>query len=266
MKSSTAFPLSALIPTTAALLALAPSTVSAAATAINFDGAINKIAGPGAMAAVGGLVTTFNSISAFGLAPMTGGDRQVMSFSGLAPLNASGLQFTHATPTPNTTGYTILMDVYYTSIPNYVSLLQLDNVNDGDLFARSSGAAGINSDYAGTTLTSGSWHRIVATVDNSLSSGFLKIYVDGTQINSVDAYNPDRFDLSDPSFLVFADEDGEVAAGYISQFYFDDRALSGTEIQTFGAASAAAIPEPGAAAMLGAVMGLGVLGRRRRRG
>ncbi|MDB6069148.1 MAG: glycerophosphoryl diester phosphodiesterase [Verrucomicrobiales bacterium] len=263
MKPTTTHALSALF-AAAALLAGTPATASAAATAINFNGAINNVTGPGSMAAVGGLVTTFNTISAFGIAPMAGGDRQVMSFSGLAPLNASGLQFTHATAAPNTTGYTILMDVYYTSIPNYVSLLQLDNANDGDLFARGSGAAGINSDYAGASLTSGSWHRIVATVDNSLAIDFLKIYVDGTQINGVDGYDSARFDLSDPSFLVFADEDGETAAGYISQFYFEDRALAGSEVQAFGAASAAAIPEP-SGLMLGAAAGLALVGRRRRR-
>lgn len=264
MKPTITHALSALF-ASAALLGMAPSTVSAAATAINFNGAITNVAGPGSMAAVGGLVTTFNTISAFGIAPMAGGDRQVMSFSGLAPLNASGLQFTHATAAPNTTGYTILMDVYYTSIPNYVSLLQLDNINDGDLFARASGAAGINSDYAGSSLTSGSWHRIVATVDNSLAVDFLKIYVDGTQINGVDGYDSARFDLSDPSFLVFADEDGETAAGYISQFYFEDRALAGSEIQSLGVASAAAIPEPGSSLLVGAASGLALLGRRRRK-
>ena len=130
-----------------------------------------------------------------------------------------------------------MMDIYYSAVPNYVSLLQLDNINDGDLFGRGSG--------------------------NSLTTDFLKIYVDGTLINSVDAYDAARFDLSDPSFLVFADEDGETANGYISQFHFSDRAYSGAEIGALGGAHAAAIPEP-SGLLLSAGAALGLLTRRRR--
>ena len=72
-----------------------------------------------------------------------------------------------------------------------------------------------------------------------------------------------RFDLSDPSFLVFADEDGETANGYISQFHFSDRAYSTTEIGALGGANAAAIPEP-SGLLLSAGAALGLLTRRRR--
>lgn len=251
------------------LLLLTPGLAPAAATTINFSGAITTLAGPGSMTATGGLTTAFNTISGFGLTAMTGGNRTVMSFSGIPVGNAGGLQFTHATTSPNATGYTVLMDIYYSAIPNYVSLLQLDNTDDGDLFGRGSGAAGINSDYAGTTLTPNAWHRFVATVDTSLTTDFLNLYVDGSLINSVSAFGTapntsvNRFDLSDPSFLVFADEDGETANGYISQFYFADRVLSSTEIGALGGANAAPIPEPSSLLLgLGAVAGL--LHRRRR--
>ena len=241
---------------------LSPALAPAAATSVNFAGSISS-SGPGSMSVFGGMPTSFNTVSGFGLAAMAGGDRQVLSFSGIATANGSGLQFTHATPSPNTTGYTVLMDIYYSAVPNYVSLLQLDNINDGDLFGRGSGASGINSDYGGTTFTAGAWHRFAATVDNSLTTDFFKIYVDGTLINSVDAYDAARFDLSDPSFLVFADEDGETANGYISQFHFSDRAYSGAEIGAFGGANAAAIPEP-SGLLLSAGAALGLLTRRRR--
>lgn len=250
-------------------LLLTPGLASAAATAINFSGAITTASGPGSMTATGGTTTAFNTVSGFGLTAMAGGDRTVMSFSAIPLLNAGGLQFTHATPSPNATGYTVLMDVYYSAIPNFLSLLQLDNAADGDVFGRGSGAAGINSDYAGTTLTPNAWHRFVATVDTSLTTDFLNLYIDGSLINSVSAFGTapntsvNRFDLSDPSFLVFGDEDGETASGYISQFYFADRALSVSEVAAFGGTNAAAVPEPsGCLLSLGAAAGL--LARRRR--
>ena len=79
----------------------------------------------------------------------------------------------------------------------------------------------------------------------------------------MDAYNAARFDISDPSFLVFADEDGETADGYISQFHFSDRVYSDAEIGAFGGANAAAIPEP-SGLLLSAGAALGLLTRRRR--
>ncbi len=253
------------------VILLTPGLAPAAATVINFSGAITTASGPGSMTATGGISTTFNSVSGFGLNPMVGGDRTVMSFSAIPLANAGGLQFTHSTPSPNTTGYTVMMDVYYSAIPNFLSLLQLDNAADGDIFARGSGAVGINSDYGGTTFTANAWHRFVATVDTSLAADFLNLYVDGSLVNSVSAFGTapnnsiNRFDLSDPSFLIFADEDGETANGYISQFFFADRVLTGSEVAAFGAANAAAVPEPSGSLLgLGAVAGL--LGRRRRAG
>ena len=241
---------------------LAPALASAATTTIDFAASISS-SGPGSMSVFGGMPTSTNTISGFGLAAMAGGDRQVLSFSGIATANGSGLQFTHGTPSPNTTGYTVLMDIYYTAIPNYVSLLQLDNATDGDLFGRSSGAAGISGDYSGTTLTPGAWHRFATTVDSSLTTETIKIYVDGTLINSVNSTNVGRYDISDPSFLIFADEDGETADGYISQFHFSDRVYSDTEIGALGGANAAAIPEP-SGLLLSAGAALGLLTRRRR--
>ena len=238
---------------------LTPALAPAAATSVNFAGSISS-SGPGSLSVFGGMPTSFNTISGFGLAAMAGGDRQVLSFSGIATANGSGLQFTHATPSPNTTGYTVMMDIYYSAVPNYVSLLQLDNATDGDLFGRGSGALGINGDYSGTSFTAGAWHRVVATVDMAFG---LNLYVDGNLENSVASFNPARFDISDPSFLVFADEDGETADGYISQFHFSDRAYSGAEIGALGGAHAAAIPEP-SGLLLSAGAALGLLTRRRR--
>lgn len=88
-------------------------------------------------------------------------------------------------------------------------------------------------------------------------------FVDGLPINSVNPFNADRFDLSDPSFLLFAEEDGETADGYISQIYFNDRPLTDSEISALGGPKAAAIPEPSSLLCLpGSLVGIGA--RRRR--
>lgn len=251
---------------TCAALLLTSCLAPAAGTLIGFSGAISTVSGPGSLAATGAVTTAFNTVSGFALTAMAGGNPTVMSLSGIPQGNAGGLQFTHSTTSPNVSGYTILIDLYYTAIPNYVSLVQFDNDDDGDIFGRSAGGVGINSDYEGTALTPNAWHRVVATVDTSLTTNFLNLYIDGSLVNSVDAFGTsvNRFDLSDPTFLLFGDNDGETADGYISQFYFTDRVLTGSEVSALGAANAAAVPEP-SAIMLGLLGAIGLGTRRNRR-
>lgn len=243
------------------LLATA-ATAPAALTVVKFDGSINTLTGPGSMAVTGGLATGFGTVSSLGLTAMAGGDPTVMSFAAPGLTNSQGLTFTHASTSPNTSGYTILMDIYYPSIPNYVSLLQLDNVDDGDLFGRSSGAIGISGNYSGTGLTAGFWHRVAFTMDGTQTS--MQIYVDGVLANGTTVpSSAARYNLSGPGFMVFADEDGEVAPGYISAFAFDDRVYSAGEIGALGGANANLVPEPAAPAMLGGIAALGLIIRRR---
>lgn len=241
----------------------AAGTASAALTVVKFDTAPNTLTGPGSMSVTGGLATTFGTVSGFGLSAMAGGDPKVMSFAAPGQPNNQGLTFTHGTTSPNTSGYTILMDIYYSNIPNYVSLLQMDNIDDGDLFGRGSGAIGISGNYSGTSFTANAWHRVAFTMDGAQSS--MQIYVDGVLANGTTIPSAAaRYNLSSPSFMVFADEDGETAAGYISAFAFDDRVYSAGEIGSFGGANANLVPEPTAPAMLGGIAALGLMVRRRK--
>lgn len=253
------------------LLAAGPAA-QAAMTIVTFNGGMNTLTGPGSMANTGSLPTTFGTVSGFGLNAMAGGNPTVMSFAapsapGAPAPNApvmQGLSFTHGGATPNTTGYTILLDLYYPTIPNYVALLQLDNVDDADLFGRGSGAIGISSNYAGTAFTANAWHRVMFTMNADQTD--MEIYLDGVLANPGPAPSAAaRYNLSNPSFLILADEDGETAAGYISAFGFDNRTYTAQEVAALGATSAIGVPEPTSAGLAAAAGALGLLSRRRRK-
>jgi hypothetical protein len=247
-----------IIPVLCALLA--PSLAPAASTVVNLNGGFNTVSGPGVLSVADGLSTSFGTTTSFGISDIGGVSRDVLSFAAIGSAT-QGLNFLHNSTSPTTTGYSLLMDVYFTSIPNYVSFAQLDNAGDGDVFGRSSGAIGISGDYAGTAFTASAWHRVVITVD--LPTTTLSASVNGVEINNYAAISPDRYDLGDPSFLLFGDEDGETAAGYISQFAFIDRTLSAPEILSLGGATAAPVPEPTGALLLALAGVAGVLRRRR---
>jgi len=239
---------------------LVPAIAPAASTVINLNGGFNTVSGPGTLSAADGLATSFGTTTSFGLPDIAGVAREVLSFAAV-DTPTQGLQFIHNNVSPTTTGYSLVMDVFFASVPNYLSLAQVDNTGDGDVFARSSGAIGISGDYAGTAFTSNAWHRVVLTVDLPLTT--LTASVNGVEINSYGAISQDRYDLSDPSILLFGDEDKETAAGYISQFAFIDRPLTSSETLALGGVSASPIPEP-AGALLLALAGTAGLARRRR--
>ncbi|MES2709062.1 MAG: LamG-like jellyroll fold domain-containing protein [Verrucomicrobiota bacterium] len=242
---------------------LAAPAAPAALTLVNFNGAPTTVTGPGVMSVFGGLTTSYGTVSGLGLTAMPGGNPTVMSFGAPGLTNTQGLSFTHASASPNTSGYTILMDVYYSTIPNYVSLLQMDNTGDGDLFGRGSGAIGISGNYSGAGFTANLWHRVAFTMDGTQTS--MQMYIDGVLANGNTVPSAAaRYNLSSPGFLLFADEDGETAAGYISQFAFADRVYSAAEIAGLGGASAPAVPEPAGMTLLGGVAALGLLSRRRK--
>jgi hypothetical protein len=241
-------------------LPLVACLAPAATTVVNLNGAFNTVSGPGVMNAAGGLVHSFGSTTSFGISDIGGVARDVLSFNAVASAT-QGLDFVHGSTSPTTTGYSLLMDVYFPSIPDYVSLAQLDNNGDGDVFGRSTGAIGISGDYAGTSLTSGAWHRVVITLD--IPTTTLTAFVNGTAINDVGGLSADRFDIGAPNILIFGDNDGETANGYISQFAFIDRPLNASEVLGLGSATAAPVPEPAGALLLALAGVTGLLRRRR---
>jgi len=168
------------------------------------------------------------------------------------------------TGTPNGNGtvklnsYTLVMDVYFDSLPGFISLLQTDanpTANDGDWFVRSDGGMGISGNYTDANnslrMDGGVWRRIILTNDTrTLVSGnqMYFSYVDGAlqnQVQSPSSWGVDgRFGLpvgANP-FWLFADEDGEVGPGRINSAVLIDGALTPGQVAELGAAQAAGIP------------------------
>ena len=176
--------------------------------------------------------------------------------------------------------YTVAIDYVQTSEVGlwngdyYNSLFQTatGNGNDGEIFikgpSRASSVIGVgDTGYSSLTFDASKWHRIVWSVDNS---SFFRVYVDGTLYLDAPGQGVDgRFSL-DPSFLLFADNDGEDAWGLVGTAITWDRALSSTEIAGMGGwignatePTPLVIPEP-AALSLAALGGLMLLRRFRK--
>lgn len=168
-----------------------------------------------------------------------------------------------------TNEYTVLWDVMYpaASAGSWKTLWQTaqPNNNDGDLFIRPSapqGAIGTaETGYTTNTTSAETWYRIVASID---SGSHFRVYVNGNEwldgaIQPVDG----RFSL-DPTFHVFADNDGDDGLMNLSNFAIWDTALDANAVGALGGAGRAiAVPEP--AALVVALSALaGVFGFRRR--
>ncbi len=143
--------------------------------------------------------------------------------------------------------YTLIMDIMYpaASAGTWRSLFQTAtaNGNDGDLFINPDNGIGINSLYAGAILAD-TWHRVAFVFDLSLASGQLKKYIDGTLVGSqvLAASALDGRWALDPTALLFADEGGETAAGFVNSIQIHDVPLTDTDIFALGKPTAAGIP------------------------
>lgn len=141
--------------------------------------------------------------------------------------------------------YTLIMDIMYpaASSGTWRSLFQTatGNGNDGDLFINDGNGIGISGSYGGAILPD-TWHRVAFVFDLTLPANRLKKYIDG---NLVGAQNLDGLDgrwSLDPTALLFTDNDGETAAGFVNSIQVQDVPLTDTEIFSLGKASAAGIP------------------------
>jgi hypothetical protein len=186
--------------------------------------------------------TTFETVK------IGGKDATVMKFP--AASASQGFAMAHGVA-PNGGGryvnqYTVIYDVMYpaASASSWRVLFQsnTNNSNDGDFFVNPTGGIGISGSYQGSVLAD-TWHRIAFAVD--LTTKTVGKYIDGALVNSqtlgdgVDG----RWSL-DPIALVFADEDGDTAVGYVNSIQFHGRTLSGPEIAALGAPTAEGLPLP----------------------
>jgi 3',5'-cyclic AMP phosphodiesterase CpdA len=143
----------------------------------------------------------------------------------------------------------MIWDIYYTQYYDmrWRSLYQtnVSNSNDGDLFVRDKpwGGIGIGGNYHGAIVPD-TWNRIAVTID---SSHVMRKYVNGLYVGqqtAMEGTNPNRWIL-DPTFEIFADENGDTAPGYVSSYRFADRAMSTQEIRGLGGVNAQGTGTPG---------------------
>ncbi|MBP7937329.1 MAG: hypothetical protein KA354_22010 [Phycisphaerae bacterium] len=191
----------------------------------------------------------FGTTTSFGIANINGWPAKVMQFP--KTLQCDGFQFAHGAA-PNGGGslvnqWSMIMDVMFpdtaTGTGGYVSLIQTDlfNDNDGETFIKSGAGLGISGNYIGD-VTDGVWHRFTLVSDMAVNT--YTTYIDGTQaiqnIGNDDEVLDGRFALYS-TILMFVDQDGETALGYVNSIQFRDYAMTPTEIATLGGPTAAGI-------------------------
>ena len=197
---------------------------------------------------------------------MDDGPANVMRFAypgGAGNTSALGYILPHGI-LPNAGGqkvnqYSVIMDILFPATSTgFRSLLQTEtnSTTDGDLFVNGGNGLGISSQYQGN-LTSDEWHRVVFTVD--LTKRELGKYIDGVNVltgpvgaaplgtgpyqylSATDGLVDRRWSL-DPIALLFADEDGEIAAGSVNGIQTRPVVLTPSQIALLGRATSAGLP------------------------
>jgi hypothetical protein len=132
------------------------------------------------------------------------------------------------------------MDVLWPTSSDGVwrALLQTNPANndDGDWFVKNVASGGIGiSQYFGS-LQPGVWYRIAMVVNAQATGGTLQFYINGVNVGTINSAGS-RFALAS-QLLVFADNNSETAAGYVSAMMLSDRSWSATELAALGGPSA----------------------------
>ena len=141
--------------------------------------------------------------------------------------------------------YTLIMDIMFpaASDKKWRSFLQTNtgNSNDGDLFVNPDNGIGIDGNYSGT-ISADTWHRVAFVFDLTLSSSRLKKYIDGFLVGEQNLDGVDGRWALDPIALLFADNDGDTAAGFVNSIQIHDVPLTTANIFALGKPTAAGIP------------------------
>lgn len=180
--------------------------------------------------------------SEFGIDLINGEDTAVLSF----PANGAdgGLRLV---PGSDASQYAVAFDLLIPETDaGYISLLQTGaSDSDGDLFLKNNGdgtaGIGISSQYSGS-IEFGVWNRIAVTVAQQDGETVLTTYVNGEMVQAHELGETARWSLGENGLLLFSDNDGETAPGYVSSVFF----LADPDLEVVGAAIASA-PEPDAA-------------------
>lgn len=187
------------------------------------------------------------AVTSFTTATIGGSTAVVMNFP--AATATQGYIMTHGIA-PNGGGsyvnqYTLIMDIMFptASSDTFRGLFQTStaNANDGDLFVNGGNGIGISGAYSGLILAD-TWHRVAFVFDLTLPSQTLRKYIDGLEVGTQNLTGLDGRWSLDPDALLFTDEDGETAAGFVNSIQIHDVPLSASDIFALGKPTAAGIP------------------------
>ena len=148
--------------------------------------------------------------------------------------------------------YTMMWDVKYPNASTWKCLLQTNagNGNDGDLFIRNNttgniGAAGQLGGYSSNATVPNTWYRVVMTCNTTLTSGDVKIYVNGTlwYTSTKTTITSDGTYALDPAFLIAIDDNGENDTLVLSAFAVWNSTLSAADVTSLGTVANELVPK-----------------------
>ncbi|GMV97651.1 MAG: hypothetical protein AMXMBFR83_20070 [Phycisphaerae bacterium] len=205
--------------------------------------------------------TQFGTTTSFGIAKINGVDAKVMKFPACDRFMGYAMY-----PEIDANGggqyvnqFTLIMDVYYPaeSSDKWRALFQTNDCNDagndGDTFIRNTDSGlGISGQYAGTILPD-TWHRI-ALAFNLVAAGAgnstLAKYIDGVQVGATQNIVTNggldgRWSLyakaHNRATLLFTDNDGDTAVGYVNSVQIRNYTMTAEEIGALGGPKAEGI-------------------------
>lgn len=214
----------------------------------NFNNNLNNsIAGKTAMSAIGAWTPTYVTDT------IGGSSATVLSFPAFdntQALDMPNQASADDTGIPTTTNsWSIAMDVKFPVLTSYSSLWETDalGTTDGDYFIKdtsgdgTSGSIGISQQYNGV-FNADTWTRLVVTVDGSSSGSAYVVngYIDGVLAGTATTSSaPNGKEAVKAILHLFADEDGESAAGLINSLAYYDEVLTLEAVEALGTATAA---------------------------
>jgi len=193
--------------------------------------------------------TAFGTTTSFGIPDIAGTPANVMRFS------AFTVPESYQMPLPNTPNgggslindWTLVLDLLYPSESDgqWRAIIDTDDglTPDSDFFVNAANGIGISGNYSGQ-VQANTWHRIALVVESS--AGELRKYIDGVEVGVQTFANmlEGRWAMTPGGTAdLFTDNDGETALGYVNSIQFRNVALTAGQINAFGGAAAAGIPQ-----------------------
>ena len=193
--------------------------------------------------------TEFGTTTDFGLPLIDGQEAKVMKF----PACLEGMGYAMPTPLdPNGGGmmvneWTLIMDILYPPESDglWRALIDIDEglfAADAEFFINPSGGLGVAGQYDGS-IPPNTWHRIAIVVDlaNNLQ---IRKYIDGVEVGAQMADELDGRWALEPGYqaVLFTDNDGDTAVGYVNSIQLHDTALSKEQIALLGGPTAEGLP------------------------